>query len=58
MENTGGDASWLNVINEQHNKSMHNMVRSGIIDSNQHGKIGVVQYNHQLNYMDAKLTVH
>ena len=36
MENTGGDASWLNGKNERHNISIHNMVREGIIGINQH----------------------
>ena len=37
METTVGDASWLNVKNEIHNRSIHNMERSGLLDSNQHG---------------------
>ena len=36
MESTGGDASWINVNNERHNKSIHKMFRAGLIDSNQH----------------------
>ena len=36
MENTGGDASWVNRKNERHNRSINNMVWSGFIDSNQH----------------------
>ena len=38
MENTGGDAYCLNIKNERHNRSIHNMVKSGLLDSNQHGK--------------------
>ena len=34
METTGGDASCINVNNERHNRSIHNMVRSGLIDIN------------------------
>ena len=36
METTGGDASWLNVNNKIHNISIHNMVISSLIESNQH----------------------
>ena len=46
METTGGDAFWINGKNEIHNKSIHNMVRSGLIDSNQHEKNGTVQQRH------------
>ena len=34
MRNIGGDASWINVKNELHNRSIQNMVRSGLIESN------------------------
>ena len=36
METTGGDASWINGNNERHNRSIHNMVISYLLDSNQH----------------------
>ena len=36
METTGGDESWINGKNKRHNRSIHNMVRAGILDSNQH----------------------
>ena len=36
METPGGDVSWTNGNNERHNRSISNMVRSGLIDSNQH----------------------
>ena len=36
MEITGGDASWINGNIERHNRSIHNMVKSGLLDSNQH----------------------
>ena len=36
METTGSDASRINGNNERHNISIHNMVISGLIDSNQH----------------------
>ena len=36
MENTGGDASCLNGKNEWHNKIIHNMVMSGLLDSNKY----------------------
>ena len=42
METTGGDASWINGKNERHNRSIHNMVRSGLLDSNQHEKNGAM----------------
>ena len=48
MDYTGGYASWLNGNNVLHNRIIHNMVRSGLIDSNQHGKNGVVQQKHKL----------
>ena len=38
MEANGGDASWINSKNERHNRSIHNMVREGLLDSNQHAK--------------------
>ena len=38
METTGGDASWINVNNEGHNRSIHNMVRAGLLDNIQHAK--------------------
>ena len=36
MENTGGNASWLNVNNERNNIVIHNMVIVGLTDSNKH----------------------
>ena len=36
METTGGDAYCLNVKYERHNRSIHNMVITALIDSNQH----------------------
>ena len=36
METTGGYASRINGKNERHNGSIHNMVRAGHIDINQH----------------------
>ena len=38
MKTSGGYASWINGNNVRHNRSMHNMVREGLIDSNQHEK--------------------
>ena len=38
MKSTGGDASWLNGKNERRNRRIHNMVRAGLIHSNQHEK--------------------
>ena len=38
MENTGGDASWLNRKNERNNRIIHNMVRASLLDINQHAK--------------------
>ena len=34
MENTGGDAYWLNGENERQNRRIHNMVREWLLDSN------------------------
>ena len=36
METTGGDASWINRKSEHQTIDIHNMVRSGLLDSNQH----------------------
>ena len=36
MKSTGGDASWLNEKNEIHNIRINNMVRAGLMDSNQY----------------------
>ena len=38
METTGGDESWINGNNERQNRSIHNMVVSGLLDNNQHAK--------------------
>ena len=34
METTGGDTLWINENNVRHNRSIHNMVRSVILDIN------------------------
>ena len=34
-ENTGGDTLWINGNNERHNRRIHNMVRSVLLDINQ-----------------------
>ena len=39
METTGGDVTWLNEKNERHNKIIHNMVISGLLDSNEYLKM-------------------
>ena len=39
METNGCGASCINVNNKLHNIIIHNMVRGGIIDSNQHEKL-------------------
>ena len=36
METTVGDASWINGNNERHNRSIHNMLRAGLLDINYH----------------------
>ena len=36
MESTVSDASGINGNNEQHNKRIYNMVRSGVLDSSHH----------------------
>ena len=36
MGTTGGGASWINGNNELHNRSIHNMVISGLLEINQH----------------------
>ena len=36
METTGGDTYWINGKNKEQNRSIHNMVKVGITDSNQH----------------------
>ena len=57
METNGEDASYINGNNELQNRTIHNMVRSGLIVSNQH-KSCVVQKNCHLNYMYVKYTVY
>ena len=54
---TGGDAYWINRKNKKHNISIHNMVRSGLLDSNQHAKNGSLKKRHKNNPMDEKSTV-
>ena len=58
METTGGDASWLNGMNKIHNRTIHNMVISGLIDSNKYAKNCVVQQRHQHKSIDVNFTVH
>ena len=58
MESTGGDASWINVNNERHNKSIHKMFRAGLIDSNQHENNGAVQQKHQQKYVYSSSIFH
>ena len=36
METNVGYASWINGNNKQHNRSTHNTVMGGLIDSNQY----------------------
>ena len=36
VENTGGEASWINRKNEMHNRSIQTMVIEVLIDNNQH----------------------
>ena len=36
METTGGGSSWINGNNEIHNRTIHNMVRAGVLESKQH----------------------
>ena len=57
MKTTGGDLSWLNVKNERHNRSIHNMVIAGLLESNQHTKYGGVNQIHQHNSIYVKSTV-
>ena len=38
IETTGGDASWLNVNNEQHNRIIYKILREILLDSTQHEK--------------------
>ena len=46
METTGGDASWINGNNKIHNRSIHTMVREGLVEDNQHEKNCAVQQKH------------
>ena len=36
MENTSGDASYINRNNEIHNRSIHNVLGADLLDSNHH----------------------
>ena len=47
MENTGGDESCINGNNEIQNTRINNMVRAGILDSDQHEKNDAVKQIHQ-----------
>ena len=58
MENTCSDASWINIKNEIQNISIHNMVRTVLIDINRHEKNGDVQHRHNQKFIDANSTVH
>ena len=58
METTGGNESWINENNEIHKRIIHNMVRAGLIDSNQHEKNGSVNQRHHHMSIDVKYTVH
>ena len=58
METTGGDASWLNGKNKRQKISIHNMVISGIIDTNQHEKNGPVPQKHHQKSIDARYIVN
>ena len=46
MQTTSGNLSWINDNNERHNRRINNMVRAGLIDSDQHEKNGAVQQRH------------
>ena len=54
MVTPGGDASWINGNNEQHNRNIHNIVIEGLIDSNRHETNGIVQHKHQIKYIYEK----
>ena len=60
MKITSGDTSWFDGKNERHNRSIHNMVRSGLIDSKLINMqiIGAVQQIHQQKYIYANSTVN
>ena len=52
MENNAGDASWLNGKNERHNRSIHNMEREALLDSNWHEKMVLCRRNiRRISYM-------
>ena len=40
METTGGDASWLNGKNETHNRRIHKMIISVLIEINKNTNKG------------------
>ena len=58
MENTGGDESCINGNNEIHNTRINNMVRAGILDSDQHEKNDAVKQIHQQKYIYASSIGH
>ena len=39
IETTGGNASWLNEKNKRHKIIIHNMIRAGLLGSNQNENI-------------------
>ena len=53
MKNTGGDAYWINGKNEIHKKSIHNMVREGLLDNNHNEKNGDVQQKQHQRFIYA-----
>ena len=53
METNGGDAYWINVDNERHNRRIKNIIISGLLGSNQHEKNGDVHQIHHQSFIDA-----
>ena len=58
METTGIDATWLNGKNEIHNRSINNIVREGLIESNQQETNGSMQQRHHQKSIDTISTVN
>ena len=58
METTGCGASWLNGNNGRQNSNIHNIVRAGLIEINQHFKNGVLQHKYHMKSVDENHTVY
>ena len=50
----GGYVSYINVIKDINNRSIHNMARAVPLDSSKNDFFGILHQKHQLKYIDEK----